>query len=158
MAKNRQNMRSKRVGRETTAFTKNPLLRPKKWPYSTRTESLWLREARLASEDLKNRGLYDDRLREIEDRRTWHPQGPQRAARSFNRPLHRLALPNTSNAYEDLFSPFKMARVAFDTPRNVLVCVRRKIRREVMHALGFAGSGSGSQKPRKYSEYSHISC
>lgn len=46
---------------------------------------------------------------------------------------------------------------AFSVPSSVAVCVRRKQRREVLHALGKAGRG-GSQRKRRRSQWSHVTC
>lgn len=48
------------------------------------------------------------------------------------------------------------ATVSFRVPEAVLICVRRKRRKEVIHALGVAGA-RGLRKPRR-SEFSEISC
>lgn len=49
------------------------------------------------------------------------------------------------------------ARSGFEDARNVIVCVRRKERREVLHALRRTGSGSG-RGPRRISWKSSIGC
>lgn len=46
---------------------------------------------------------------------------------------------------------------SFAVPKQVLVCVRRKQRKEVMHALGHAGSRKRQAKPRR-NETSYIRC
>lgn len=46
--------------------------------------------------------------------------------------------------------------IAFEEPRVAVVCVRRKIRKEVLHATGFAGK-RGQRKPR-YNEASEVNC
>lgn len=76
-------------------------------------------------------------LREVEDRRTWHPEGLYRPARSFNVPRHRLIVPATAPLSKNV-SP----AVAFAQPSKVLVCVRRSARREVIFAKGRAGGGA----------------
>lgn len=85
----------------------------------------------------------------FEDRRQFHPQGPTRPAASISKSRHRLKVRP---------DPWKQtkATLLFDTPDKVLVCVRRGIRKEVMHAIGKAGK-RGQKKPRR-SEYSSISC
>lgn len=39
---------------------------------------------------------------------------------------------------------------------KVLICLKRKMRREIMHALGIAGKTG--QKPPKFNTYSHVRC
>ncbi|QXP08043.1 MAG: hypothetical protein [Arizlama microvirus] len=105
-------------------------------------------------------------LLEYEDRRTWHPEGSARPARSFSSSRHRLVVQNVTP--KKLFAknvdnfaflrkfPDQKAVIAFQAPRRVLLCVRRRIRREVLHAFGKAGK-VGQRRPR-FSEYSKIKC
>lgn len=102
-----------------------------------------------------------DVLRSIEDRRTWHPEGVFRPARSFSVPRHRLSVIGPrlrSQTPYKAFSTFDPTPVGigFRSPARVLVCVRRKIRREVLHARGVAGS-KGIRK-RRISEFTSVSC
>lgn len=46
---------------------------------------------------------------------------------------------------------------SFAVPQQVMVCVRRKQRKEVMHALGHAGSRKKQAKPKR-NETSYIRC
>lgn len=106
-----------------------------------------------------------DYLRQIEDRRDFHPEGQTRPARSFSSFHHRLRIkgiplvevtrPSGYQWKDDSYQPLPY-RVGFVRPERVLICVRRKIRREIMHALRFAG-GSGNRRPN-YNEYSSVSC
>lgn len=90
-------------------------------------------------------------LFEIEDRRTYHPKAEKRAARSFTRAQHQLVVaPSTPKV------AYPSAQVAFQAPDNVLVCVRRQRRKEVLHALQKAGK-RGQKRPRR-SYYSSIKC
>lgn len=100
-------------------------------------------------------------LREYEDRREWHPLGASRPARSFNRDRHRLVVAKYPvNNPRSLASTIKIGTVphviAFGAPKKVLICVRRKIREQVLHALKKTGI-AGQNRPRR-SEYSSISC
>lgn len=97
-------------------------------------------------------------LTEIEDRRQWHPLGVNRPARSFNRAQHTLQVPKYPKRQGRAFRPYKWptAQIGFTQPDQVLVCVRRKQRREVLHALKKAGRG-GQRRPR-YNLYSKITC
>lgn len=94
-----------------------------------------------------------------EDRRKWHPEGTRAPARSFSSTRHRLraVLPKRVQgtfSLSSLYSP--PIAVGFREPNRVLICVRRQIRREVLHAKRIAG-GSGFKKP-KYNEYSRVRC
>lgn len=101
-------------------------------------------------------------LSEFEDRRTWHPEGIYRPARSFEAPRHRLkavgvfsdgAVRRSERSRAFVGVP---SGIGFEDARRVLVCVRRKTRKQVIHALGVAGR-KGLRPPR-FSEYSKISC
>lgn len=101
-------------------------------------------------------------LSSIEDRRTWNPEGPYRPARSFSDGAHRLVTVRPSSSRPVRLSSsswtpaFPSAGVAFRESPRVLICARRKIRREVLHAKGVAGS-KGLKKYRR-SFYSSVSC
>lgn len=90
-------------------------------------------------------------LREIEDRRTWHPQGAQRPARSVTRSQHKLVLPKKDS------SPRLPSRVAFDAPKQVLVCIRRKMRKEVLFAKRKTWKGSRARRHR-HTYFSEVTC
>lgn len=101
-------------------------------------------------------------LREIEDRRTYHPQGPKRPARSVDKPLHRLVItkgpehPAPSKRSQATLSALPKG-VSFHAPKKVLVCVRRQARKEVLFALSKTGKGARARR-RRHSYYSKIGC
>lgn len=98
-------------------------------------------------------------LADIEDRRYYNPQGAFAPARSFSKPRHRLKAIDRTPPTGDLFRKNRSqtrALIAFQAPQNVLVCVRRQRRKEVLHALNKAGK-VGQRRPRR-SFYSSISC
>lgn len=112
----------------------------------------------------------------IEDGRVWHPEGDARPSYdTAMRPNPRIVLrdrPRTApkaHLYtktskrpvralkRDVKRHLHTAAIrAFEKPLSVYVCIKRKIRKEVFHALRKAGRG-GMRKPR-YSLNSHISC
>lgn len=97
-------------------------------------------------------------LRQIEDRRTYHPDGPQRSPRSTIS-TYRLTVPNYGPPPIRSRTPVTdviPAGVAFERPNEVLVCVRRKRRKEVLHALNKTGRG-GQKSPRR-TPFSDIHC
>lgn len=102
------------------------------------------------------------RLTAFEDRRLWHPQGAWRPAASFVTPRHRLTLVDRSRRTPwggvrlSSYPSGSNALVAFQKPSQVLICVRRQMRKEVLHALRKTGK-LGQGAPR-WSEYSSISC
>lgn len=128
--------------------------------------SLPLSDSYILSPFDRSRQLRFDFLRTIEDRRTYHPEGPQRPARGFQRARHRLTLAQPARPPQRLnkdgFARLRSlgdptrARVVFDGAPDVLVCVRRQRRKEVLHALRKAGK-RGQRRPRR-SWYSKVSC
>lgn len=113
-------------------------------------------------------------LRQFEDRRTWHPERAARPARSFFTSGHRIVdvndntfrrhetrrlLPQTygvlSTIHDDNSGNWA---VGFSRPKDVILCVKRKIRREVLHAKGATGVGSGGKKSDRWTEYSSVRC
>lgn len=86
-----------------------------------------------------------------EDRRTWHPDGPLRSVFAFRRSARRIL---------DRANPMWHARSAlhFADPTRVVLCLRRKVRKEVMHALRKTGKRGRGQKPPKRNFYSAIGC
>lgn len=47
-------------------------------------------------------------------------------------------------------------RIAFENPLKMVICLKRKMRREVMHALGL--SGIKGQKSPKFNKFSTVRC
>lgn len=90
----------------------------------------------------------------MEDRRTFHPLRDLRPVASFVKSAARVVAKQRVNFPQP--SQTK-AILAFADPRRVLVCLRRRIRREVLHAKRVAGSGKPMRKPRRNS-LSSISC
>jgi len=92
-------------------------------------------------------------LSEVEDRRTYHPDGPVRSPRDV-----RGLRVSTSAAPRPPKDPWAAtpSRVAFSVPQEVLVCVRRKQRKEVLHALNKTGK-SGQKRPHR-NYFSDIQC
>lgn len=94
---------------------------------------------------------------EIEDRRRWNPQRSQAPAKSFVSARHRLqAVPSRGKASRPGSFYWPTARIGFEYPRRVLICVRRSVRREVLHARGVAGK-VGQRRPRR-GPYSSVRC
>jgi len=112
-------------------------------------------------------------LTEVEDRRSYHPLHEDRPAKAFRRAQHVLVdrvdakrvgrRQAASSLFYEKFAKrigrvrprMVTSRVAFDDSKNVLICVRRKRRREVLHALKRAGRGNRS--PR-WNEWSKVRC
>jgi len=100
------------------------------------------------------------------DRRTFVPSPPSsrlltpyRPAQTLSgRPVRLRAVPAKQKAQARLPSPQRLSwsAVGFVRPQRVAVCVRRGVRREVLHALKVAGRRGLSGGRR--SEFSSIRC
>ena len=54
-----------------------------------------------------------------------------------------------------------LSRIGFINPARVVICARRRMRREVLHAFRKVGAGGGARFPRKkprYNEWSGVVC
>lgn len=86
------------------------------------------------------------------DMRTFHPMGRLRPRPALPVAARRL-VPSQPKRYSAASISHKMG---FAVPKRVLVCVRRKQRREVIHAKRLTRKGAGSPKRRNI--WSAISC
>lgn len=109
--------------------------------------------------------LLDDPLLAFEDRRQYHPAGPARPAlMSWASDLVANTVRNTAydisgKRYYDRAKTYAAAGLAFRDPKRVAICVRRKIRREVLFALSpHRRIGSGRGKHRRRNWASSIRC
>lgn len=107
---------------------------------------------RLAASDL--------RMLEAEDRRHWRPDDGLAPARTFTgRPAGIKASAPRAHRGRGFFPRLEYPSfgVSFSAPWKVLVCVRRKVRREVLHALRFVGKGTGGGRHRR-NQWSGVRC
>lgn len=90
----------------------------------------------------------------LEDRRRFDPLGELSAPRAFfKRP--RLVVRNAN--LRQKFDKFSVpSAVGFDVPKNVAICVRRKERREVIHAKRLTRRGGHGAKRRNW--WSDVRC
>ncbi len=80
-----------------------------------------------------------------QDRRIYHPLGSQR-------PLATL----TQSRPKIVASKKQIHRIKFGDPQRLLICIRRNIRTQVLHAYKKTGKG-GQRRPRR-NQHSQISC
>jgi len=142
MARNRRNNHSKPDERDDSSIASDhlsELLRPPKIQHTAPVA------IPSPAKMLKNT------LRQIEDRRTFHPQGNKRPARSLNRSQHKLVLADKKT------NPRLSNRVQFDAPKRVLICIRRKMRKEVLFAKAKTGKGARARRHRQ-SYFSEVKC
>lgn len=103
--------------------------------------------------------------REVEDNRRWDP-APWKPAKTLHGVRPRIvAKANVARPKgRPLLRSIGLAkqvsgvtsRLRFKVPHDVIVCLRRKIRREVLHALKLKNSGRGGKRRR--TPYSSIDC
>lgn len=142
--------------KQTMAKSKNRSRRVKQFSFAKRSLPTSLSPTRSLSRPFR------ENLEIFEDRRTFHPEGLSRPARLFSQPRHRLTLVDKKPFLNpDRFAKLRQfsgtkALVAFEQPSKVLICVRRQIRKEVLHALNKSGK-SGQRSPRR-NYFSEISC
>lgn len=116
-----------------------------------------------------------------EDRRLYHPEGRYRPAisktefipRTREQPFWRGTPvdPNTGVVkklvpskvdpsgwiyIDDRPDVLERARLGFVDPWKVIICLKRKMRKEIMHAFGYAGK-TGFKKPH-FTQYSYVRC
>lgn len=100
-------------------------------------------------------------LSEFEDNRHWNPD-PSPASRNLRGGTSPTKLaPRSKAARSSRGLLFDMQALTFRGPKFVVRCIRRKMRDEVLHALGKTGKGSGRKlKNRKYNrnQQSNIRC
>lgn len=95
-------------------------------------------------------------LLSVEDHRAWHPDFRMQTARSSRRYVARSSLKPVQSDLR-----FQREILRFRHPRHVIICARRKSRKEVLHALGKTGRGSGFKRFRRRvrrDAYSSVAC
>jgi len=96
-------------------------------------------------------------LRQVQDLRSWHPLGEARPLLYTDTRKHRLVVKNVNRPTRSFVHV--PSRVKFADSNRLVYCIRRKVRRQVMHALGFSGRrGRGAYRKPKFRFYSKISC
>lgn len=91
-------------------------------------------------------------LRQIEDRRAFHPKPFTQPAGTLKRSAARLVVPKAKTSPRASLPH----QVAFEAPKHVLICVRRKQRREILFAKRKTRAGAASRKHRN--QWSSIKC
>lgn len=93
--------------------------------------------------------------RAVEDRRTYHPLEFFRPARTWSGGDAPPVTPKLTPRNKP--RPFLAHGLKFSAPADVLVCVRRQQRKEVLHALRKTGRGKGGGRKRR-NWWSRIGC
>lgn len=116
-------------------------------------------------------------FRPLGDSRTFHPEGVYRRPAALRRSSSdviasrpRLEFPpgwrnpldptretdELNRVMRDMERRIRRHPFSFRRPSDVVICLKRKIRRRVMHALGFAGQSGFNPPTRTY--YSRVIC
>lgn len=90
----------------------------------------------------------------LSDRRSFYPD-PYRPADYSGLRLNRSLVAKPRRGSRSLLSP---DRLFFRVPHMVHLCVRRKVRKEVLFARGRVGRGGSSSRPKHRNEHSEVSC
>lgn len=92
-----------------------------------------------------------------EDMRTWHPEGENRPRLDLYSARPRVVpSPPPRRSRANLRAPEAPAGLSFEVPREVMVCVKRQQRKEVLHAK--RKTGRSGQKPPRFDWTSQVSC
>lgn len=89
----------------------------------------------------------------LEDRRFFRPEGVLARPRAFFSPPRIVVRNANRRQVTGLSVP---SALGFDVPHRVAICVRRKQRREVIHAKRLTKRGAGGAKHRNW--WSEIRC
>ena len=147
--------------RRLPVHTKIPLIQE-----ALQTRDTLLRIARRPVVHLADGALHRDRIilrnlqnekdyRETEDFRRYHPSvHSRRYLRVDGKVAGWRRVPVQSRV------PWvrEQLRLSFSSPKKTFVCIRRKVRRAVLHALQKTGRGGGPQKRPRWSDASRIRC
>lgn len=97
-------------------------------------------------------------LTEIEDLRFWHPDSDPDALLTSGVPTPIVERRSANSARRMTRRAIFLSRptLAFHNPLNVVTCIRRKARREVLHALKKTRAGRGRGRRRTWR--SNIRC
>lgn len=94
-------------------------------------------------------------LSDYEDRRQFYP-APVTPARDIFGSAAKIKVGRPKNGPTQLSFKRALAALQFSAPKEVVVCVKRKVRKEVLHALGKSGK-TGQKKPRR-NYFSDVRC
>lgn len=93
----------------------------------------------------------------FQDLRTWHPEGPARPAFAKPRSAARIVVSRGRQDRARRMGESPHPGLSFAAPDKVVLCVRRKRRKQVLFAKKKTGKGSRAKKRRR-NYWSSISC
>lgn len=108
-------------------------------------------------------------LQAYEDRRRWHPELAERPQITLSQVPARYRVksvtykqkhPQISRAqsYSELAFQQPSFRIGYINPDRVLLCVRRQVRREVLHAKQIAGGRGLGRDGVRFTPFSQFGC
>lgn len=97
-------------------------------------------------------------LRSLEDRRTWYPEPAIRPALTFRGARHSLEAAPVSPRQSRRSRLYVPHQVMFAQSAQVVVCAKRKVRRETLFATGKIKRGAGRKHRPHRNSLSHIRC
>lgn len=123
------------------------------YSYSQRASPIRTLDYSLLSNVNLRRFPFVSPLSVYEDRRGYHPSGVFRPALGTSRLAGRVK----RSVVSDAFGKMVRDQLRFTLPEKVVICARRKMRREVLFAERRTKSGAGARfRARNY--YSDVSC
>lgn len=104
-------------------------------------------------------------LSDIEDNRQYHPEGADRSPRLLSGNNYSISVGDRStrsSLKKSLYGPFiasqTKAKIIFSEPDRTLVCLRRKQRKEILHAKRKTGRGGRPKRSPRRNWKSDIAC
>lgn len=108
-----------------------------------------------------------------EDRRRWHPEGANALPRSMVQFRTRMQERPPNFQDNEIYNPrtgeliyttgsqlnqtsFKPWKIAFDNPWKTIICLKRKMRKEIIHAMGLGGKAQS--RKQRWTQYSYVRC
>lgn len=99
-----------------------------------------------------------DYVRQQSDRRGFHPLGGIRGPGATKSAFGRLIVHPIRDARVTVVGRDVPPAVKFAVPQKVAICVRRKVRREVLHALRRTNRAGASGRPRRRNAFTGVRC
>lgn len=121
-----------------------------------RTRDTFIASPRLRSSINKRPAYKFPVLTRYQDFRKFFPRRIDNVSRNIDTTRSRIALASVRTFSPHKYKPVRSSVFSFSSPSRVIICIRRKIRKEVLHALKKSGK-SGQRNPRR-TAYSNIRC
>jgi len=142
-----------RTGRDVTTVKRPVDYKPGGIAHRALAKTIGEREAKWRL--LHERQVRSKLMKLEEDRRRWNERWIRQPYRLVDRlPVVRAFGPT---AVHRRLQKIKHTKIMFEHPHYMWICAKRKIRREVLHALKLH-RGHGSGTPKRRNEYSSIGC